>query len=75
MLQELLTIAHPRQVYLTTIGRRTSFYKRAGFQQVPLNPASLPVTLEMLPLWFEVAAGTVVARIVAGDTLVVMTRK
>ncbi len=67
-------MARGRQVFLTTIRRRTPFYTRAGFEEVLLNPASLPLTFSMLPLWFEVVAGTVVARVLAGDELVVLTR-
>lgn len=52
-------------VYLTTVSRRMAFYRRWGFTEEPL--AQIPAFLA-----FEVAAGSLVARLVANDRLVVM---
>lgn len=57
----------PHDIYLTTLARTTPFYHKAGFNL--LQPADIPKWL-----WFEVAAGTVVARLAVNDQLVVMHR-
>lgn len=67
LLQELLDRAGPRTVYITTVHSRSAFYSNVGFGTVPLQ--SVPAAL-----WFEVAAGLVVARVFAGEHLIVMKR-
>lgn len=61
-----LVAAAPRgaTVCLTTIAKRAPFYERAGFRRVGL--------FSRRELWLEAAAGTVVARLAAGDRLVAM---
>ncbi|MEW5298036.1 MAG: hypothetical protein WDW36_001200 [Sanguina aurantia] len=66
LVRELLRRVQPGDVvFLTTIGSRTAFYERLGFSLVP--PAQVPRFL-----WVEVVTGTAVARLVAGERLVVM---
>ncbi|GBF95309.1 hypothetical protein Rsub_08340 [Raphidocelis subcapitata] len=55
-------------VVLTTIGRRRAFYERAGFEEAPFTEAPRE-------MWFELMAGTVAARVLAGDRLVLMRRR
>lgn len=55
------------EVFLTTIGTRARFYQRIGFEQIELSQTPK----EMV---FEALAGTVVARLLANDKLVVMQR-
>ncbi|KAK9835854.1 hypothetical protein WJX74_009393 [Apatococcus lobatus] len=52
-------------IFLTTLRKTIPFYARAGFQEIPLSQAPRA-------LWFEAAAGTVVARLAANDQLVVL---
>ncbi|BDA50217.1 hypothetical protein COCOBI_15-3460 [Coccomyxa sp. Obi] len=67
LLKELLSKAGRSDVLITTIGNRMPFYQSEGFQRLGLK--EVPRSL-----LFEVMAGTVVARIAAGDELVVMKR-
>jgi hypothetical protein len=50
-----------------------AFYKRAGFQEVQLDLAGFG----KIPKWllFEAAAGTVVAKLAAGQRLCVMFKR
>jgi N-acetylglutamate synthase-like GNAT family acetyltransferase len=54
-----------QQIWLTTIGRRKDFYARGGFEEVALD--EVPAAMR-----FEVAAGTVAARLLANDRLLAM---
>lgn len=67
LLSELLRRAGERTVYITTVRTRSAFYEAAGFVQVPL-------TTSPQALWLEIAAGLVVARVLAGEELIVMMR-
>ncbi|WIA41925.1 hypothetical protein OEZ86_009238 [Tetradesmus obliquus] len=66
-LMQHIVSACPHDIYLTTLAKTTPFYQKAGFRL--LQPADIPKWL-----WFEVAAGTVVARLAVNDQLVVMHR-
>jgi N-acetylglutamate synthase-like GNAT family acetyltransferase len=70
LVKHLLEHRHPpnSKVYLTTISKRRRFYSNLGFKEEIL-PSS-----DALPsqLGFEVAAGSIVARLLANDTLIVM---
>ena len=67
LLQELLDKAGGRTVYITTVRSRSAFYEAVGFVTVPLSPSAVPPAL-----WFEAAAGFVVARVLAGEELIIM---
>ena len=67
LIAALLERAGAADVFLTTIESRRSLYLRAGFEEVPL-------LLTPPPMLLEVAAGLVVARLAAGERLVVMKR-
>ncbi|KAK9903464.1 hypothetical protein WJX75_006311 [Coccomyxa subellipsoidea] len=67
MIVEPSVRAGSSDVLLTTIGSRMRFYQNEGFHRLSLK--EVPRSL-----LFEVLAGTVVARIAAGDELVVMKR-
>lgn len=69
LVKYLLIHRHPpnSKVYLTTISKRHSFYSNLGFKEECLPSDALPSQLA-----FEVAAGSIVARLVAKDTLIVM---
>jgi len=59
------------EVVLTTISRRREFYERLGFEEVPPSSSSeIPMQLRL-----EVAVGSVVARLAAGDSLIVLRKR
>ncbi|PNW76366.1 hypothetical protein CHLRE_11g467526v5 [Chlamydomonas reinhardtii] len=62
---QLEGLAPGTAVYLTTIESRLRFYKRLGFKRLLLEEAPSDMR-------FEVAAGLVAARLLAGQQLVVM---
>ncbi|KAK9815533.1 hypothetical protein WJX72_005265 [[Myrmecia] bisecta] len=68
VLQQLVDRATNKDIYLTTLRQTRSFYEPAGFKEVPLKEAPRS-------MMFEVAAGTLVARLAAGDALIVMRRQ
>jgi N-acetylglutamate synthase-like GNAT family acetyltransferase len=64
IVKQLLESAEdPSTVYLTTLGNTTPFYTGIGFKECSKVPPNL---------WFECILGTIVARMVANDRLVVM---
>lgn len=67
LLAELLDKAGKCQVYITTVASRSAFYERAGFVRLPLYPSAMPAAM-----WFEVAVGLVIARVLANEELIVM---
>jgi N-acetylglutamate synthase-like GNAT family acetyltransferase len=68
LLAELVRRADDAEIYLTTLASTTRFYAAEGFQT--LQRGDVPRSL-----LFEYAAGTVVARIAAGQQLAVMRRR
>lgn len=54
-------------VYLTTLKKTIPFYQKVGFQEVPRGQVPRA-------MWFEVLAGSIVAPLAAGDSLVVLKR-
>jgi len=58
----------PDAVCLTTISRRSGFYRRAGFEVLPLARVPREMVLEVI-------AGTVAARLLVNDSLVVLRRR
>lgn len=67
LVRKLLEAAQATDVFLTTLEQSIPFYAPHGFQRIRLSAAPRS-------LWFEIAAGLVVARIVAQDQLVVLKR-
>jgi N-acetylglutamate synthase-like GNAT family acetyltransferase len=67
LVEQLLERAGGSEVWLVTIGRRAAFYRRAGFAEAGSSP--VPRALA-----FEAAIGALIARVFAGDSLVVMRR-
>lgn len=67
LLGELVEGAAHADVFLTTLGSTAPFYESAGF-------SILPVSRIPRSLYFEYAAGTVVAAIAARQRLIVMKR-
>ena len=64
------------EVVLTTVSRRRDFYERLGFEEVPpLSSSSSSSSGVPKQLRFEVAVGSVVARLAAGDSLIVLRKK
>ena len=55
-------------VVLTTISRRRDFYSRLGFEE--LFSSSIPKQLRL-----EIALGTIMARLVVGDSIIVMGKR
>ena len=89
LLQQLLRHAGAADVLLTTISSRIGFYRAAGFQQLQLKEVPRCAAMQARcsstsaasnhgpprrSLLFEVIAGTAVARIAAGEELVVLKR-
>lgn len=68
LLSELVRRAEDAEIYLTTLASTTRFYAAENFQT--LQRSEIPRAL-----LFEYAAGTLVARIAAGQQLVVMRRR
>ncbi|KAK9787494.1 hypothetical protein WJX73_006222 [Symbiochloris irregularis] len=69
LVKELLRMAEGNAVWLTTLENSIPFYAPHGFVEQALDQ-QIPKSL-----WFEAAAGTVVARIVAKQRLVVLKRE
>eukprot|EP00898_Chlorokybus_atmophyticus_P000415 jgi/Chlat1/1374/Chrsp119S01791 len=65
MVRHLLEKAARREVFLTTIQSRISFYERLGFTEVPWSEAPLALNVER-------ALGTVLAGLLVGERVLVM---
>ncbi|KAK9864261.1 hypothetical protein WJX84_004240 [Apatococcus fuscideae] len=65
LMKALVDQAGSVPVYLTTLRNTIPFYAQAGFHEVPLSQAPRS-------MWFEAAAGTLVARLAVNDQLVVL---
>jgi GNAT superfamily N-acetyltransferase len=57
------------EVVLTTISRRRAFYERLGFEEVA-PPSTVPKQLKL-----EVVLGSVVAKLAAGDSIIVLRKQ
>ncbi|KAG2482696.1 hypothetical protein HYH03_018402 [Edaphochlamys debaryana] len=66
--RQLAALPPSAACWLTTVERRTGFYERLGFKRRALTEAPGPMA-------FEVAAGLVVARVLAGQQLVLLSQE